>query len=460
MPRGAAAAALLSLAATVPVAWRAEAFGEDRIRRLDWEGLPVVHLEDERFPTYTLSVYFAEGAGGDGASFPGETAAMFDLLTAGTRRYDQTDILEHLEFFGVSHGARVTHEYSSYQISGLVKDLVPTVKMICHLFRDATYPSAVVKKELGRSVSALRNMASEHGALATRAFRALSMAGTPYASHVEGTIASLRRIGTGRLKARLARFNDGVAKRIYLSGGKEVLGIRKVLLEECGWKGSRPFPARAPARRDFPKGGPKVHLVTVPGANQAQIRIGRFLAGDEAGSMELNNLVSDFLGGGLTSRLLAELRTRRGLVYSAMAVFGKQRDYGRGLVGTYTRNGKVVETITVLRDMLAGLAAGNVGEREFRAAQGKLIGGHPFRFEGNASLLDQLLFLDHVGKPWSEFFRFRERLGRLNLSDLVRGFRELFDWGRMTVVVVGDPSLAAPLRRLGPLSVTGHGAFL
>lgn len=35
---------------------------EDNIKRLNWNGIEVVYIEDNRFPTYDLTVYFADGA--------------------------------------------------------------------------------------------------------------------------------------------------------------------------------------------------------------------------------------------------------------------------------------------------------------------------------------------------------------------------------------------------------------
>ena len=66
--------------------------------------------------------------------------SLFDMLADGTRRFSQKDISDNLEFFGVAYGGNVTHEYSTYGISGLEKDILPTVKKICHLFQDARFP--------------------------------------------------------------------------------------------------------------------------------------------------------------------------------------------------------------------------------------------------------------------------------------------------------------------------------
>ena len=71
----------------------------DRITKLDWDGIEVVWLEDNRFPTYDVIFYFADGALSDGNYLKGETSSMFSMLGNGTRRFSQKDLSDHLEYF-------------------------------------------------------------------------------------------------------------------------------------------------------------------------------------------------------------------------------------------------------------------------------------------------------------------------------------------------------------------------
>ena len=113
------------------------AFDESQIQKFNWNGIDVIYLKDDRFPTYNVSFYFADGAIKDvDYGVLGITSAAFSLMTSGTIRYNQKDISDNLEYFGASYGATVFHEQSFYNVSGLVKDVVPTMKKICHIFRE------------------------------------------------------------------------------------------------------------------------------------------------------------------------------------------------------------------------------------------------------------------------------------------------------------------------------------
>tara|TARA_R110000868_G_scaffold226115_13_gene478650 strand:+ start:1415 stop:2785 length:1371 start_codon:yes stop_codon:yes gene_type:complete len=432
-----------------------------KVHKLDWNGLEVVWVEDDRFPTYDLSVYFADGALSDNPNRKGETQAALGLLTTGTNRYKQKELVDHLEFFGVSHGPYVTHEYSLYSVSGLVKDSIPTFKRLCHMFADTVYPKAEVNREIKRAKDALTNMVSDPSSLASRAFRELSLAGTPYAYPVEGKLRDLSRLAPSHLKDKLEYFNKTVAKRVYVTGPKQILNIKDILNNECGWKGKEAtFKRDISFSKEFTDKAPEIFLVTVPGSNQAQVRIGRFLHEEQVQPREAIELLSTYLGGGFTSLLMRELRSSRGLVYSAGAFAAGQRRYGRAAIQTSTKNDSAATLIGVVRDLLLELKEGKVRDNIFAISRGRLMGSYPFRFEKSSDFLQQLIYLDHVGVPYQRFLDFPDYLSKVDEKEMAKWGGQIFDWNRQTIVVLGDKSLAKKLAEFGKVTVVGYKDFL
>jgi zinc protease len=434
-------------------------YGEDRIHHLKWQGLDVVWLEDNRFPTYSIEVFFADGALSDGKT-PGATTAMLALLSSGTRRFDQKDIADNLEFFGTGFGSNVTHEYSTISVSGLVKDIIPTMKKVCHLFDDATFPKTEIDKNIKLAVSSAQNIVADHSALASRAFRELSLMPSPYGHPSGGKISDLKRINQALLKEKQHYFNSKVKKRIYLSGPKEVLGIESTVLNECGWKGGGDFVRTSVYDAKVTENGPQIILVPVARANQAQVRIGRLLAKGEFEDDELLTLASDFIAGGFTSKLMRELRVKRGLTYSVGAFAQGQKDYGRAAISTFTKNQTLGELLEVTRQTLTDIAAGTFETEELERAQSGLAGGYPFRFENTGAYLTQLMFLDHVGDSYDRLYRFPEIIRGFNRDQVQAMVAKIFDWKKQTIVVVGDRSLEKELAKFGPVKVMKAEDFL
>ena len=434
---------------------------EDKVQKLRWNDLEVIWIKDERFPVYDIVFYFADGSLSDYPKRKGEGNMMFSLLTAGTRRFDHKEISDNLEFFGVSQGINMTHEFSTFFLSGLTKDIIPTVKLICHLFKDSSFPKQEIKKEKRRIKNSLENMVTSHSALASRAFREISLGNTPFAYPVSGKIKDLNKIGQKNLRRKLQYFNKEVKKRIYLTGPPEVLLIKSIVSEECGWKSSGKFVRRTESADKKEKTtGQLIHLVTIPKANQAQIRVGRMLKKGEFENTPQLSLSSGFLAGGSSSQLMREARTKRGLTYGIYAFASGQKDFGRLGIFSSTRNETINELLSVIKEALDLTGQGKFNTADLERARGYLTGGHFFQFERVDAYLEQLIHLDHVGKSYSEFHNFQNMVAKIKREEVIKNIKEIFDWNQMTIMVLGPKSLKKPLETMGKVKVIPYKNFL
>jgi len=431
-----------------------------KIHKLDWNGLEVIWLEDSRFPTYEALFYFADGALSDKKQ-KGLTNAMFGLLTSGTRRFSQKDIADNLEFFGASYGGNVTHETSTYGVSGLTKDLVPTIKKVCHIFKDASFPKNEVKKAKRLIRSTKRSIVNDPSAIASLSFRELSLGGTPYSYPVNGKLKDLKWITQKNLKSKLEYFNKKVKKRIYLAGPKSVLSIRNILEKDCGWSGNEAsYERKISYKKQSVKKSPEIFLITVPKANQAQVRFGRFLNEGEYSNEAEVSLGAEYLGGGFTSKLMREIRVKRGLSYSVGAYAGGQRQYGRSVISTFTKVSTVDQLLDVVKNVLNGVSKGDIAVKDFERAKGSLAGSTPFRFEKRAAYLKQLLYLDDQGKEYSELYAFSNNVKAVTRENLISRISKLFSWNNQTIVVVGPKNLKKKLKKFGKVKVMSYKKFL
>lgn len=426
------------------------AFGKDRIEKLNWNGIDVTWLKDDRFPTYNVMVHFADGALSDHSKRRGETSMMFKMLDKGTRRFSQKDISDNLEFYGTQWGSFVSHESVVYEVSGLVKDMAPSMKKICHLFKDASYTKNELKKYKRFLTNAAKSAVKNHSSIASTSFRELSLKGTPYSYPVSGKIVDRKRISSKNLKRKLSYFNNDVKKKIYITGPKSVLGLEGIIKNDCGWSAKSDNYERVlkyPAKKETLT--PTIYLVAVPKANQAQIRLGRFLNQGEYEDGELSSLATEFLGGGFTSKLMREIRVKRGLSYTVSAFAGGQRQYGRSVISTFTKTKTTNELLHVIKNVLNDVKTNGIIPEELERARGALVGSFPFRFESSTAYLQQLMHLDDINKSYKSLYEYPE---------IVKGFKEpvvraklnsLFNWQNLTIVVVGPKSLKKKLSEFG-----------
>lgn len=416
----------------------------------------VVWLEDKKFPSFVASIYFNDGALRD--SVEGLTQVTFDQLSSGTSKENEKELAEYFDFYGASINHSVTHEYSIFTMRGLTKDIDPVVGKVCELFNDAQYPQFELDSYIARKKSNLRNLVTSHSSLADRIFRNLSLSGTPFNTDVDGNLKSLDKIKATDLKSRLTQMGKA-KKTIYLAGPSEVKKVAEVISKNCKWSQETEI---TPVQISKPKEQTAIYLVPVPGANQAQIRIGRYLNREEAsGKEDQFQFLSGFLGGGFTSKLIQELRVKRGLTYSAGAYVSMQRDYGRAGVVTFSKNETTSEVVALIRNIFSEMEhPQRIDEKEFKHQQSHQIGGHAFDFEQVNSLLARIISYDHQKKDLSEMLNFPDKVAKFTPAILSRSSKEVYPWEKMTIVIVGDESLVKSLAKIRPVKIIDYKKFL
>lgn len=436
----------------------------ENVKKMQWKGIDVVWLEDNSLPNYFISVYFGDGALSDKRNYYGETMMMFDNLEGGTARYTQQEVSDALEFYGASTGSSVTHEYSTYKVSGLIKDLVPTMKMVCHLFQNATFPDKRLRSHKKRLVDSINNIASNPGDVADRVFREVSLNGTDFKKPVEGKVSSIKRIRSKNLKDKLGYFNSNVYKKIYMTGPKDLKKLENIIKSDCGWtqkKNAKPSTESVAISKIMKSDNQrKIYLVPVSRSNQAQIRIGRYITKKEASSDHIEKyFASSFFGGGFTSRLMQVLRVEKAMVYSAGSYISSQRGYGRSGITTATRNETLKSALETIKD-LVDKSSSKIESRIFTRSKNYLKGSYLFSLESSKVFLNNLLYFDHIGRSWSEMPQFPKKIEKVTKKELKKKIKEIFGWEKQTIVIVGSEKLKKDLSSLGKVVTLNYKDYL
>ncbi len=423
---------------------------EDSIKHLKWNGVDVVFIEDNRFPTYDIVFYFGDGALSDDKGRMGLTQHAFNLLDAGTAKLSQKDILDQFEFYGTEFSSDITHEYTTLAMSGLSKDLNTSMTQACSLLREANFPAEIVKQDLDKERSELQSLVANPQALSDRVFREVSLANTPYSYPVSGKLRDLDTYTPAALRAKMDYFLNTVKKRIYITGPKSILSVEKIIANKCQFKGNSTDFVRSITYKKQKNKNSQIVFIPLPDANQVQVKIGRFLNYDEIGDRKLDTLASEFLGGGFTSRLMREVRVKRGLTYSIGAYVSSQKQYGRSGIATFTKNQTVNKLVEVINDSVEKIKKDGITSEDLERSRGAILGSHPFKFENNRAFLAQLLYLDHIERPYAELFDFNSAVMKYTASDVARKIDEVYGMRFQTIFILGDKSIEGELKKLSP----------
>jgi len=144
-------------------------------------------------------------------------------------------------------------------------------------------------------------------------------------------------------------------------------------------------------------------------------------------------------GGGFESRLMTEVREKRGLTYGVYSYL-VPRDHAALYLGSVaSSNDRVAEAIEVIRDEWAKMAAEGVTEAELEAAKTYLTGAYPLRFDGNGPIASIMVGMQMEDLPIDYIATRNDNINAVTLEDIKRVAARILDADALHFVVVGQP---------------------
>lgn len=149
------------------------------------------------------------------------------------------------------------------------------------------------------------------------------------------------------------------------------------------------------------------------------------------------SLLATIMGGGMSSRLWAEVREKRGLAYGINAGIDATTDTGMFTVSTGVGNDKALEALKVILEELARVQEGGVLETELQRAKNQAEGGMALGLENSRQVADtfaeSLLFRDQILTPEQEL----ATLQSVTREEVAAIAREVLQANRMNLSLVG-----------------------
>ena len=144
-------------------------------------------------------------------------------------------------------------------------------------------------------------------------------------------------------------------------------------------------------------------------------------------------------GGSFSSRLMNEVREKRGLAYSVYTYLAPYDRAGLHMGGVGTRNDAVAESLRLIRAEFTRIRAEGVTPAELEAAKQYLTGSFPLQLTSNGRIAGFLVGMQISGLGTDYIERYPDYINKVTGDDIKRVAQRLLDPATMTVIVVGQP---------------------
>lgn len=406
-----------------------------------WEtrnGARVLFVENHDLPILDLSVEFPAGAAYDGKQKAGLARMTNRVLQLGADKLDEDDIARRLADVGAMMNGRFDTDRGGLALRTLssAKEREQALGVFAAVLEQPTFPANVLSREKVRTIAAIKESNTKPETIAAVNFFRLVFPDHPYGQRQSGEVETVEAL----TRDDMVKFyrDHYVARHAVVAVMGDLTREEAAAIAErvtAGLPAGSAAAPELPAVSDLGKGDTR--RIAHP-ATQSHILVG-------APSIRRNDpdyfplLVGNYVlgGGGFVSRLVEEVRQKRGLAYSAYSTFSALQRKGPFMIGMQTRRDQTDEALKVVDRTLRDFLEKGPTEQELTAAKQNLAGSFPLRIDSNGKILEYLALIGFYQLPLTYLEDFVKNVGRVTVADVRAAFKRHLDASRMVTVVVG-----------------------
>ena len=406
-------------------------------------GAKVLFVEDHDIPMLDVAVSFPAGSSFDSAEKSGVAGLTHHMLDQGSAGLSEDDISRGMADIGAQFGGSLDQDMAGVSLRTLSSEAErdKALAIMASVLQHPVFPEEILAREKARLISALKEAETKPESIADKAFQKAVFGAHPYAMPVSGEIASVEKITVKDLKdfykSNYAAGNAVVA----IMGDATRAQAEKIAQQMTAKLSASSSPVVLPnvklkiqaTEQRIAHPATQSHiLIGVPGMARSDpdyfaLYVGNYILG----------------GGGFVSRLMNEVREKRGLAYSVYSYFMPLKQPGVFQIGLQTKKEQADDALQLVHKTLTEFIAKGPTEKELLAAKQNIVGGFPMRIDSNRKIIGYLSIIGFYDLPLTYLDEFTGKVEKVSVAQIRDAFARHVDPQAMATVIVGAPEGAA-----------------
>lgn len=404
--------------------------------RMD-NGVRVYFVENHDLPLLDVSVDFTAGYARDPAAKAGRASLAHHMLGRGAGGLSEEDISKRLADVGAQLAGGFDADRAGVGIRTLSseREREQALDVVARMIQQPEFPEGVMQREKARIIAGIKEAETQPDHIAAKSFMALLYGKHPYGMQGGGEVATVSAL----TRADLVDFH----KAHYRADNAQVAimgDVNEAQARAIVTRLTAKLPRATAGEADLPKvaglAKAETRRIAHP-ATQAHIFVG--MPGIKRDDPDYFALyVGNYIlgGGGFDSRLLEEVRQKRGLAYGAYSYFMPMKQKGPFQIGLQTKRDQAEQALAVVRDTLRKFVVEGPSEAELQQAKNNIIGGFPLRIDSNKKILDYLVAIGFYGLPLTYMDDFPAKVEKISIADIKAAFAKHVDPDKLVTVMV------------------------
>jgi zinc protease len=388
------------------------------IKHIDIKGIqvPIIFEEQKSLPILNLQLVFQNSGYIQDKDKSGLVSLSSKLLNEGTKELGATAFAQELEENAISLSTSNGFETFVIELSNLKEQSNKGISLLTDLLKSPNFSQDTLDKLKTIQNGSLKRKENDFDYVAQNQLKSILFTGTALENPSSGTIESTSKIQLKDIENFISN-TISLSNLIVVAGGdfeeEEFEKLIKPFLETLKIGQKNEF-----QKVDFTSKNDEKTLIK--DTEQAYIYFGSSFNIDSKDEENYKAKVASFIlgGSGFGSRLMEEIRVKRGLAYSAYGSISinKSHTYFNGYL--QTKNESANEAKDLVKELVAQFVKDGVTQEELTAAKNFLTGSEPLRSETLSQRLNSAFILYYRGLEQDYSKKELEKIQSLKLEDL------------------------------------------
>ena len=407
------------------------------------EGAKVLFVAAPQLPMFDLRLTFAAGSSQDG-NVPGLAMLTNAMLNEGVAGKDVGAIAEGFEGLGAHFGNGAYRDMAVVSLRSLSqRDLrEPALALFTEVLGAPSFPADSLARIQNQLLAGFEYQKQNPGKLAGIALFDALYGSHPYAHSSDGNAQSIPAITLEQLRAFHAKAYTASNAVIAVVGDLSRSEAEAISAQVSAALPKGPALAKAP-QPAVPKAGrqhiehpsKQTHLLL------AQLGIDR--REPDYAALYIGNQILG--GGGFGTRLMEEVREKRGLTYGIYSGFSAMQARGPFMINLQTRAELSEGALTLVQDILRDYLANGPTQKELDDAKRELAGSFPLSTASNADIVGQLGAMGFYDLPLTYLEDFMAQIQALSAEQVKTAMAKHLSPEAMLIVSAGPTVAQQPL---------------
>lgn len=405
-------------------------------------GIEAWLVEDHSVPLMALRYAFEGGSSQDPAGKEGVANFITAMLDEGAGDLSASEFQERMEGIAMRMSFEDTKDYFYGSFETLSVNRTKAIELLRLALQKPRFDGDAVERIRGQLLTQLVYADRDPDKVAAREWYATAFAGHPYGRNANGTKETLATVTRDDLEAYRKRIFARSNLKVVAVGDIDAATLGPLLDTVFGGLGKDAELAPVSKTEPIANGTQKIVPMEVP-QSVAVFGLGAMARKDPdfMTAFTLNQILG---GGGFASRLMEEVREKRGLAYSVYSYLQPFRHTAVFAGGVATKNDAIAQSLDVIRSELKRMADNGPTDAELENAKKYLTGSYALRFDSNVKIASQLLGIQVDGLGIDYVDTRNAQIDAVTMADVKRVAGRLLKADGLIVTIVGKPAGMMP----------------